>query len=179
MEEEAERGAEGFWTGTRKMIAAVAALITAAATLLGSLTAAGVLAPSPAVSTSPAPSSVTLGTVEAAISTDSAHISAPTSEPSSELASIDLAYTDEYCPLFIEVRIADQQVRPTGSRYTLHDIAIGSQSYEIGGLIECLDGSAYEVAGSGAINVRDGATYQIVPEAPDPLYGVVRVTLAG
>jgi Trypsin-like peptidase domain/PEGA domain len=65
------------------------------------------------------------------------------------------------CVLGLEITIGDKSFRPTANLFIARDIPLGNQEFSIVGQIRCPTGGACEAVGSGTIDVRDGATYDV------------------
>ena len=66
------------------------------------------------------------------------------------------------CVLNLKIRIGDKSIVPTANLFPAEDVELGQADYEIQGEIRCLAAGLCAAAGSGAIDVRDGATYDVV-----------------
>ena len=78
-------------------------------------------------------------------------------------ARITIVYTGDYlgCSLGLDIRIGDKRFRPSGSEYSVTNVPLGDQNYEISGQISCQAAGVCAVYGSGSIDVRDGGTYAV------------------
>lgn len=78
-------------------------------------------------------------------------------------ADITIRYTGDYmsCVLDFELRIGDKSFRPTGNLFIARDIPLGNQEFSIVGQIGCPSAGTCQAVGSGTIDVRDGATYDV------------------
>jgi hypothetical protein len=82
-------------------------------------------------------------------------------EPPSR-GTVSLAYAgDPYggCNLQVTVRIGDQQVLPQGSFFTMQNVLLGSQPYEVRGNIHCAGVGSCQVSGNGFVEVTAGRTF--------------------
>jgi hypothetical protein len=146
-----------FWSTMPGILTAVGTVVTAIATLIGALAAAGVLGRG---------TTSTAGTAVAPVASQPANNERPTTtttspKPAVDRGSIDLVYTGDNlgCVLTINVRIGGQTVQPTGNRYTVRNVATGSQQYSIQGTISCTAAGVCNASGSGVVDVIDGGSY--------------------
>jgi hypothetical protein len=83
-----------------------------------------------------------------------------------QTTSVTVAYQGDYyrCSLPIDITIGNKKFFPRGYSYTVNNIEIGKQEYQISGNISCPTGSlrvVCQVSGNGLINVVPDKTYQL------------------
>jgi hypothetical protein len=66
------------------------------------------------------------------------------------------------CSLQIKVTIGDKRVTPTSNNVTVRDVPLGDQPYTIDGQIGCPGRGICRASGGGTLEVRDGATYNLI-----------------
>jgi Trypsin-like peptidase domain/PEGA domain len=65
------------------------------------------------------------------------------------------------CNLGIQITVGDESFRPTGYLFSARGVPLGSQDFSISGTIGCPGPVFCQASGSGTIDVRDGATYEV------------------
>ncbi len=148
---------------------ALGAIMTAAATLLGTLAAIGVFdddeqPESGAGSTTTSilvdpPAPPTTPPTTPPVDDDPTTTQATTAPD--QRAAITIAYTGDIdnCLVSVDIAIGDRTFFPTGTQFPVADVATGVQFYDISGIVTCPTLGQCEAAGSGTIDVAAGRTY--------------------
>lgn len=113
---------------------------------------------------------------EAAIDCASGSVTARLKELTGD---IQIRYLGDWyaCNLQLTIEIGGKRFRPTGSMYTVRDVPLGEADYEIDGMITCPMAGACNASGSGTIEIRDGATYDVSWQ--NTAYAQCTIMLAG
>lgn len=151
----------GFWASMPNATKAVAGLLTAGAAFIGALTAAGLVGGDDPPDTTTTSVAVTQATESTTIETQAptvATVATAATVATPERTTVNLVYSGNNlpnCSLFVEIRIGDQVVVPSGLQFSVSNIQTGDVEYAVGGDISCLDGSGCQALGSGVITIRE------------------------
>ncbi|WP_433680647.1 hypothetical protein [Nocardia sp. CA-119907] len=150
---------ESFWKSVPGLLTGIAAVLTALATVIGTLYGVGVIkiGKTTEPSSPPPPTSTS-------VYRPSYYQQAPgNSAPKGDRAAINLVYSgDPYgCLVNLTVQVGDQAASPTSDHYHMRGVATGVQTYGIQGTIECQNTGKCNASGQGTVNVVDGAVYDL------------------
>jgi hypothetical protein len=171
---------KSFWSTGAGVLTAVAAFVTAIATLIGALAAAGVFegdpGPKKQEQVAAGPDSNSSGSQRTPQIDPVVGASNGGADP--DRVSVDLVYAGDYygCSLQFTVDIGGQTAHPTGNRFTIKNVPTGPQSYAIQGGITCASVGSCAATGSGVVDVAEDAEYNVT--WLNTAYGQCDVTLA-
>jgi len=94
----------------------------------------------------------------------------PARERAAPTAAITLQYLgDPYgCELDLAIAVGDQRVTPTSNRVIMKGLSVGPARFTVRGEIVCLTVGSCTAAGSGRLDVYDGAVYNLIWENTTP-----------
>jgi len=91
------------------------------------------------------------------------HPQAPPPPPAVTTATVMIRYANDRhkCTPDLNVTIAGKSFHPTSNPFAASGVQAGPQEYSISGLISCAGRKAMQASGSGAIDVREGAVFDL------------------
>ena len=154
-----EEKSQSWWQTVPGMLTAAAAILTAFGGVITAMNQAGCFH-SAAKSNAPA-AAATSAPAAPPVSQPTSHAASPPEEPAPK---IYLRYTgDPYgCALALHVRIGKVSALPTSNLFEMTGLKAGRNDYQIEGTISCGVMGTCSASGSGVVDVRDGATYDVI-----------------
>ena len=91
------------------------------------------------------------------------HVPPPPPAPVVTTATVMIRYASDHhkCTPDVNVSIAGKSFHPTSNAFAASGVKSGAQEYTIDGLISCPGRKAIQVSGSGAIEVHEGAVFDL------------------
>jgi TIR domain len=91
------------------------------------------------------------------------HPAPPPPPPALTTATVMIRYASDRhkCTPDLNVTIAGKSFHPTSNAFAASGVVAGPQEYSISGLISCPGRKAMQASGSGAIDVREGAVFDL------------------